>query len=100
LDSLAIEIDRAAKARRIRDQAWARYERRRRACLYVCEYQRRKWGKSVPQLHYRISIDHLRRAGFWHTNPRHPHHPRLYYEDMVHLEEQALLLIVRLDKMC
>jgi hypothetical protein len=78
-------------------RAWRRYERRSQACLFVWRYAAQKW-KSQPKLAYQISVDFLREAGFWQRNPRYPAHERLYYEDLLHLEDQALNLYVRLNR--
>ena len=67
--------------------------------MYIESYKRTKFPGERLSFKYRIAVDHLRRAGFWHRDLRQPQARRVYYEDMVHLEEQALLLLTRLDHM-
>jgi hypothetical protein len=80
--------------RRATEAARKRYDRRRNATSWFWRYWRSKWEKGPP-LAARVSFSVVRDVPQFAFSPRR--HTHIYYEDCVHLEEQAEMLLRRLQ---
>jgi hypothetical protein len=80
--------------RRATDTARRRYDRRRSATSWFWRYWRAKWEK-CPPLAARVSFSVVRDVPQLAFSPRR--HTHIVYEDCVHVEEQAAVLLRRLQ---
>jgi hypothetical protein len=81
------------RLRRLAERAEWRYQRRKEATDWFCNWAARKWNRQ-PHTTTKVSYEVVRRVPvFVSYRPRYRH---LCYEDCLHVEDQALILLTRL----